>query len=204
MFTDHSLNWRSIIWLFVIIATAIWFIIFALQNVEDEVLFESFFRIALVFGLIFLIWKYFVKNGWKHSFLNKYLVNNKPDLSGRWVGIYVSTYDNKHRKVALEIKQTLFTLICRLWGEDNFSEVYSAGILSTNDFSNFKLILAYKAKRNLQLSKPGDQHEGLAVLSLIKGQKNKLDGNYMTDRDPVPTKGSINLMFESSKLKGEL
>ncbi len=106
--------------------------------------------------------------------------------------------------MALEITQTLSTIKCVAFGTGSRGDGYSARILSDNDNQEFKLSYLYHAKREVPSSVPGDEHEGVAILTLIEGEKRHLKGRYFNDRDPSPKKGDIDLEWKSLNLIGKL
>jgi hypothetical protein len=90
------------------------------------------------------------------------------------------------------------------YGPDNTVTGYSARILSDHDDHRFGLTYLYHAKRKVGNSRPGDEHEGVTILSLIEGSPRRLEGIYLNDRDPRPRKADIEVQWQSSKLKNEL
>lgn len=103
--------------------------------------------------------------------------------------------------MTLEIRQTLLALECTSFGPDSVADIYIARLLSDRDDQDFKLVFFYHAKRKPTAAISGDEHEGIVVLRLIDGPPKRLDGFYVNDRHPAPTKGDISLTWESKHLK---
>lgn len=113
----------------------------------------------------------------------------------------MSSFDKNERPMALEVRQTLLRIQCFAYGLQNEAQGYSARILTDPDEHTFKLTYLYHAKREVVASIPGDEHEGVALLTLIESRPRRLRGFYINDRDPEPRKADIALEWESSILK---
>jgi hypothetical protein len=198
MFTDHQLKWRPITFFGTSFAFCVLVIILF---VEHEPILPVLTRVGIVATIIWFSWLFFTRVAWRWRFvrLGRFLIST-PDLNGRWVGTTTSSYDNLVRPVALEIRQTLLKVQCIAYGPDNSATSYSARILSDADDEVFKLAYLYHSKRSPSTARPGDEHEGLAILSLKEGTPRRLEGYYLNDRDPTPRKAEMKLTWDSKHL----
>lgn len=205
MFTDHQLKWKSIIIAGTLLSLLVWGVVLWFIGTPFAALGCAFFKFGFVASAMLGMWLLFTKWGWRCKWLRlgRVLVVT-PDLNGRWFGNYVSKYDLKERPMALEITQSLLHIRCRAFGPQNDAEGFSARLLADGDERTFKLAYLYHAKRQPSASVAGDEHEGVAILTVIDGTPRRLRGYYMNDRDPQPQKADIELTFESKTLKGEL
>jgi hypothetical protein len=205
MFSDHQLKWRVIIMIGAFVAAVAWFAVLLIAGARLSLVIPSFTKFGAVLLLSWGAWQLFTKTAWRWKPLRYrgWLVTT-PNLTGRWVGVTISSYDKKKRNMTLEITQTLLTLRCVAFGSDNVARIYSARLLSDQDDRMFQLTYLYHAKRQVATSVPGDEHEGVVILDLADTSPRRLDGFYVNDRDPRPTKGEIHLVWESSTLKGRL
>lgn len=200
MFEDHQLEWRIILKIGALVATAAWFLVFLL---ESYIPLSSPLRFSLFSSLLYCLWLFFTVTAWRWSIFKGWLIT-MPYLKGRWVGTYQSSFDNyktPHDQVLEITKQTLLNIRCVTHTKDNRVDSFSARILSNRENQQFKLAFLYHAKRKPSSSVPGDEHEGYAILQLIEGNPRQLEGTYVNDRDK-PNKGEIKLVFESLEVKG--
>lgn len=210
MFRDHQISTPRIIVLGTIIVVIIWSIILAFYGVSANILVTSMIRIGIVVFVLSLLWNLLDKYLWHHKLFRGWLITT-PDLRGRWIGYYISGYfkdkENERGKIlplALEITQSLTRISCISYGPGSRGESFSAKILSDLENKEFKLSYIYHAKREVTTSVPGDEHEGVVILRLIKGNDKVLKGIYFNDREPAPVKGDMYLKWDSINLKGSL
>ncbi len=205
MFTDHQLKWKPMIIVGTLIAILAWCVVLLVTGTKFAHLLPALTKFGVVVLVMWGAWLLFTNRGWRWRLLRfGRLLVATPDLNGRWVGKSVSNYDKKERPMTLEIRQTLLRIQCSAFGPQNVAQGYSARILADGDEHTFKLAYLYHAKRQVVASVPGDEHEGVALLTVIEGTPRRLRGFYMNDRDPDPRKADIELAWESSTLKGEL
>jgi hypothetical protein len=138
MFTDHHPNWTRIIIAIIALAAIGYSIILFIFREDIKIIMSSLLKIGFVISAISLIWYKFEKSWWSIPIFQCLFVNT-PDLSGRWVGKYVSSFDEKERDLRLEIRQTLLSIECFAFTCNNKSESYSSHLLSDKLKTNFKL-----------------------------------------------------------------
>lgn len=205
MFVEHEPKWRLILTFGTLVAVVTWLVVLVAAGTHLSDLLPSLTSLGAVSLVVWGIWLLFTRVAWRWSWLQwKHWLISTPDLNGRWIGKYVSMFDNKERPMALEIHQTLLRVQCVAFGPDSVGESYVARLLSDSDEHGFKFIYFYHAKRKPTTSNPGDEHEGIAVLRVIEGAPRRLEGYYVNDRQPAPLKGDIELVWESPQLKGRL
>jgi hypothetical protein len=204
MYSDQQLNWRSITMAGCVIALFAWSLILVIGGAPAEEVFHSLVKYGLVSSVVFGAWRVFVMRGWRWKWVRAVGLVRTPDLNGRWVGTSVSSYDGKSRPMTVEIRQNLLRIHCIGYGPENIARGYSARILCDPDEQKFMLTYLYTSKRKAASSVPGDQHEGVKVLSLIDGPPRRLRGFYLNDRDPTPRKADMDLRWESARLREEL
>ena len=202
MFTDHQLKWRAIISLSAIVAVATWTVMLVLQGHSPEL--SSVFRIGTVTLAVWIAWRVLVQVAWRWRWvrIGGWLVAT-PDLNGTWYGSSVSSFDNIPREMTLRIRQNLLYVRPIAYGPDNVAEGFSARILSDRDETVFKLAYLYRAERQPTTSIPGDEHPGVALLTLNEQSgKRTLNGFYVNARDPQPRKAQIDLTWVSPETEG--
>jgi hypothetical protein len=205
MHSDQQLRWRQIIVVGSLVALIAWSLVLLVAGVPAAQLFPNLLKFGLVSTIVLIAWMFFVKKAWRLKWVRtgRWLVAT-PDLNGRWTGSSVSTFDGKERRMTLEIRQSLLRVHCVGFGPGNRAQGYSARILCDPEEETFKLAFLYSASREVTTSVAGDQHEGVAVLSLSEGPPRRLRGYYVNNRDPEPRKADIDLKWESARLKDEL
>jgi SMODS-associating 2TM, beta-strand rich effector domain len=203
MLTDYHPNWKTIITILIFLSVILFSIVLLIFNTELDKIIRSLFKLGFVILVISFLWYKFEKSWWLLPAFQGWLINT-PDFRGRWVGKTTSSFDGKDRDMTLEIDQSLLRIQCVAFGLNNKGEGYSARLLSDIKNRQFTLAYLYHAKRNVQESIAGDDHEGIATLDYIPGPPKKLMGRYFNDRDPSPQKGDITLEWESYTLKGHL
>ena len=199
MFSDLRPAWTWIVAFIVVIATACWVFVLLIHGLPASELTPAALRLGLVITVTTAAFAFLVNMAWSWPGVRNLL--HMADLRGRWVGTYVSGFDHKTRPMALEVRQSLLTIDCVSYGPQSRGVAYSSRLLSDTSKSQFMLAYYYHAKRPSPEAVPGDEHEGLVVLTLIPGDPRQLRGWYVNDRDP-PKKGTIELEFRSRRLQG--
>lgn len=199
MFVEHRPKWRSIVTVIVLSAIVAAALLLLLTGEKFEAiipLFSKFTAISLVAGMMFFA---ITEKAWRWKWVRNWCrwITATPDLNGRWVGNYVSSFDKQSRPTALEVTQSLLTLQCVDFGRDTIGHSYVARLLSDIDDHDFVLVYFFHSKRDHMTSIPGDEHEGMMWLRYIEGHPNRLEGWYVNDRDP-PRRGDIKLQWESN------
>jgi len=204
MYSDQQLNWRFIIMAGCLIALLAWAIVLVLGGTPSGEIFPSLLKFGLVSSVVFAAWRLFVTKAWRWKWVRATGLVKTPDLNGRWVGTAVSTYDRQTRPMTVEIRQNLLRIHCIGYGPENIAQGYSARILCDPDEQKFALTYLYHSRRKAASSVPGDQHEGMKILSLVDGPPRRLRGYYLNNRDPEPRKADMDLEWKSAKLRDEL
>jgi len=145
---------------------------------------------------------------WKWPIFN--LLVNVPNMSGRYVGQIRYTWKNEAKSLdcCVEIHQTASKIHVRSFFKNmNGQRTESRSFIESmarGDDGNHSIYLLYSnggSKANRKL----DHHEGANVLNYLQpttGSPSKLTGYYFTNRQK-PTKGEIEVVFESKNRKGE-
>lgn len=201
MFGDYRTPWTPILLFLVLVTTGLWLAIFAIQGVPLQQLLPALLRFSFVVTGTVIAFALLNAVAWRWPLIRS--VFKAPDVRGRWVGTYTSEFDKQPQQAAVEFHQTLLNLSAVAFGPDSRADAYSASLLSDADKNNFRIAYYYHAKRRPATSTPGDEHEGLCVLALERVDPRSLKGWYVNDRTP-PTKGTIDLKFDSRRLKGAL
>lgn len=186
------------------IALLAWLPFLFLGGMPAQELLPALARFGVVSVIVFAAWRFLVMKAWRWKWLRMIGLVKTPDLNGRWVGTAVSTFDRKQRPMVVEIRQNLLRTHCIGYGPENSAQGYSARILCDPEEQKFMLTYLYVSKRKASSSVPGDQHEGVKVLSLLEGPPRRLRGYYLNDRDPDPRKADMDLVWESANLHDEL
>ncbi|PIE45353.1 MAG: hypothetical protein CSA45_03150 [Gammaproteobacteria bacterium] len=155
-----------------------------------------------------IIWYLFENYGWKSSwfvFLRKFL-NIPPDISGRWEGTLDRVEENNPHGFVIEIKQTMTKLQVYTFSQNGKSESIIDNIVTDKMEDDFQLTYLWEgnAGKLTGINYKGGKFKGYTILALIENEKErKLVGEYFTDREPSQTKGYINVIWKSDKLKKE-
>lgn len=185
-------------------ATAFWLLVFWLQGISLEPLIPGLVRFGFVSAAMIFAWWAFVHYLWRAWPVRILLRLKLPDLHGRWVGTYISSYDRKDRSMALEIRQTMLNLQCISYAKDVRAESFTARLLSDPDGGTFSFAYIYHGEHMQHTAIPGDEHQGAALLVLEPSSPKRLSGSYFNDRKPEQRRGHVELIYESRKLKGAL
>lgn len=198
MFVEHRPKWRAIVTVVtfaVIVAAAL---LLLATGEKAETLLPLFTKITAISTVAWLAFYVVTEKAWRWQWIKNYCrwLLATPDLNGRWVGNYVSSYDNQSRPMALEISQSLLTLQCIDFAPDTIGHSYVAKLLSDIDDHNFVLIYIFHSKRDPAKAVAGDEHEGMVWLRYFEGTPKRLEGWYVNDRED-PRRGSVRLQWES-------
>ena len=131
---------------------------------------------VIIVGIGFAIYTKYI---WKYNPFEK-----KPKVYGSYNVIFISTHDNKKRKMDIDIEQTLFKTKIKIITKESKSVSLVANIEKIND--EWKLIYTYKNEPNILERNHSGIHYGTCILSI---ENNKIIGGYYyTDRN---TSGEI-------------
>ena len=205
MTSDHRTNLKLIVVATAAFALVLYSCLLLYHGVVVVVLAASIIRVVGIATVGGLVWACFERYGWANRIARRAFAA-PPDLRGRWKGSFKSSVDQSSRDLVLEVHQTLLSLHCTAFGPGNRSEGYSCRILSDKDANVFKLAYLFRAAPfDVTTARQGDVHEGMAVLDLNENETPKrLRGVYFTTREPMPSKGYIDLFWEGIALQGHL
>ena len=131
---------------------------------------------AIIVGVGFTIYSKYI---WKLIPFEK-----NPKVYGDYNVTFISTHDNKKRKMDIKIEQTLFKTKIKIITKESKSVSLVADIKEIND--EWKLIYTYVNEPNILERNHSDIHYGTCILSI---ENNKIvSGYYYTDRN---TSGEI-------------
>lgn len=132
-----------------------------------------------VFGLIFLCFDKFV---WKWKILYKMGIVRTPNLTGKWEGIFSSSYHDfkEEMPACINIKQTWTSIF--ISGKFNQSKSYSISAnLDTNKGARIVLRYVYMNQNNLIKSEGTmNNHSGLTTLEFFL-QEGCAEGKYYNE-----------------------
>ena len=138
---------------------------------------------VIIVGVGFTIYSKYI---WKFNPFEK-----NPKVYGSYNVTFISTHDNKKRKMDIDIEQTLFKTKIKIITKESKSVSLVANIEKIND--EWKLIYTYKNEPNILERNHSDIHYGTCILSI---ENNKIvRGYYYTDRN---TSGDIKFSIKKS------
>lgn len=149
---------------------------------------------TLIFIFLFLLNNYF----WKFKLTN-FLIKI-PNFNGSYLGTLESTFRSKEIPCRLEIKQSASNINITMFFKNNQQESISQsylGMITKNDDGFYYLHYMYLNEPDISNDNL-NIHKGTCRLKYLPEQK-QLIGEYYNDRG---YKGSINLKYKSSHLKG--
>ena len=131
---------------------------------------------VVLVGIGFTIYSKYI---WKYNPFEK-----TPKIYGNYNVTFISTHDNKKRKMDILIRQTLFKTKINIITKESKSVSIVANIEKIND--ELKLIYTYINTPNIMERNHSDIHYGTCILCI---ENNKIEGGYYyTDRN---TSGDI-------------
>lgn len=143
-----------------------------------------------IFGFLYALFNKYI---WKWKFLRKIGIVQMPNLNGKWVGKYQSSYYNfdKDMPAVFVIEQT-WSKIC-IRGEFNHSKsVSNTASLKVNEGSGIKLLFSYYNDKDPKYYKVGtSNHRGYARLEI---NKDSMEGNYFNDPTNNKNHGKVTLL----------
>lgn len=133
-----------------------------------------------------------------------------PNISGRYKGFIKYNFDGKLSKIKciIEIIQTASNIKLHTYIKNSSNEKsQSISIIESiiKDTDNFYKVYFFYFNGGNKMDSTLDAHEGANVLKYypkIKNDKSKLIGHYFTNRN-IQTKGEIEVIFKSKKIKGK-
>jgi hypothetical protein len=126
-----------------------------------------------------------------------------PVLAGRWEGTLIRNKES-HRFV-IEIKQNFTTISCITYSSHSCSSALATEILYDEQLGTYELLFYWNGQTST-VQEPGrdlDSFNGLTVLNVKLDRKRAvgLSGYYFTNRQPIQTRGKIDLIFRQKDLK---
>lgn len=147
-------------------------------------------------AVLFFLFNYYWQCLWRtYPVLNKLVF---PDLNGKWDMIIEWESGDKSGKsnAIAEIKQTFLSITMEVEAKDSYS---STLIVQANKAPNsgrpFLYYIYHVTPKNTSQNSNVVSYTGAAILQLSLENKNRLSGNYFTDRE---TKGHFELNKRSS------
>jgi hypothetical protein len=196
--TDSDERNKVLLWLAALSMCMSWLLHVFFQKINftppwwsDIPSFVGFYEIFLFF---------FEKRLWKISLIQKIGLVKVPNLSGKWDGYILSSYDHHEKKIkaTIEIFQTWTKIKIILRAENSVSYSQTASLLITPpdavvisyEYSNEPVSKAVKTMNN---------HRGMARHNyVVSKEKETLNGEYFTGRGRM-THGSLIFRRDSSK-----
>ena len=149
---------------------------------------------TLLFGL-------FNKYLWKWPIFRLLRIVDYPDLNGRWQGFLISSFDNKKRKVFLEIRQTFLEINVDMYSSQSQSTSLIADFIQGKN-DQIELHYEYQNEPHVRTSKTMNIHNGTVKL-IFYSDTNTLKGSYYNaNRYDRGHTGSIEVSFKDKKLLG--
>lgn len=134
-------------------------------------------------------------------------LNIPPDIKGRWEGTLENADGSDIQKFVIEVRQTLTTLHVHSYSSIGHSESILSEFASTHNEDSFTMCYLWHGKINTSIK---DIHQterfyGYTMLHLHEHESPKiLKGSYFTNRLSSQTRGGIQLIWVSKKLKRKL
>lgn len=133
---------------------------------------------------------------------------NVPDMRGRYIGKIKYEFDGilQEKECAVEVTQTASKIkVHSYFSKENSSHTSSKSLIENiEEEDGFYYVHLYYLNNGSKDTKDLDGHEGANMLKFIPKKENKnktLTGHYFTNRK-IQTRGSIEVEFNSKKLKG--
>lgn len=154
------------------------------------------------------IWLFFERYGWRTRLFSllRNPLNIPPNIRGRWEGKLKRNGEYKISEFVIEIKQTMTKIQVYTYSKEGKSESLVDDILTDKMKDDFRLCYLWEGTggKLLGIDSKGGRFKGYTILRLISnGKEKKLVGEYFTDRNPKQTKGTIEVLWTSKKLKCE-
>ena len=145
------------------------------------------------------------KYGWKYPILNKLIT--VPNMNGRYEGKIQYEFDGKkgEKNCAIEVIQSASKIKIHSYFNNEQGELTSSESLveDIKEKDGFYYIYFFYLNSGTKIDGSLDCHEGANVLKFLRSdEESKLVGHYFTNRK-IQTKGVIEVVFKTKKLKGE-
>ena len=135
--------------------------------------YELFGYAGEAIGVAVILTALYERKLWRYNPLEE-----MPKLAGKYVGTFVSTYDNVTRDGTLDIKQTLTTVSVIFTTKESKSRSISASI--DDILGEKQLTYCYINQPKSEFRHRSEIHYGTAILTISKD--GSLKGQYFTDR----------------------
>ena len=134
-------------------------------------------------------------------------LNIPPNIRGRWEGTLENADGSDTQKFVIEVRQTLTTLHVHSYSSIAHSESILSEFAASFTEDSFTLCYLWHGKMNTSIRDihQTEQFYGYTMLQLHERESPKvLKGSYFTNRSSTQTRGGIELMWVSYKLKQKL
>jgi len=135
----------------------------------------------------------FAEKLWTSGWIRSVAQLRIPDISGKWEGVFFSSYDDfqDERPCEMEVRQNWLT-ISIIFKASNSESVSIVAGLATKNASGAQLTYSYVNRANYDLSLL--DHDGAQSLVLKRdAEGDLLEGDYFTNRKDGQTRGHIRL-----------
>ncbi len=181
----------------------IWILVLLLSGTRVQVSWEAlrkFPEIVMIYSAGHLL---FTTRAWRWKAFQGWLVPF-PDLQGTWAGTILSTWRDSATEtikspipVLLVIRQSFSSLNCVMFSKESTSSSCAAQAIGEEGSGQPQLCFIYSNRPRTSVRDRSQNHDGAAILKLVKKPKRVLEGQYWTDRK---TTGEIQVLFKSRSL----
>jgi len=205
---SFKLNIKAIIAIVGIISLFIFSVVLYVFKIADfEGLGETLLHYGYIIAPVSILWVFLDHYLWHTKLFQaafRKSLNVPIDLRGRWEGKLENADGSPVQKFVIEIRQTLTKLRIDSYGTVGHSTSVLCEIAADMHEENFTLCYLWEGQTHTDIKDmhQAERFQGYTMLLLHEHESPKaLKGSYFTNKKPVQTRGGIELVWVSKKLK---